>query len=137
MAVTDRRNNNVHKNEDDTIAEKSGPSCDPPRFELLDLRAEVSSFLAILADFAFIVLYLLALPLQLVDEVVFDDGESGCRVVCQCLHHCGRIKKKIMDVMLCLFSNKRFQPSQSSPELNSNVIFRSKSKQACMKSQIK
>lgn len=65
----------------------SQPSCDPPGLEILDLGAEVSSFLSVLADFMFIVLNLLALSLQLVDEVVFDDGERGCRVVCQCLHH--------------------------------------------------
>ncbi len=104
------------------IKRKSHPSRDPPRFELLDLGAEVSSFLAVLADFAFIVLYLLALPLQLVDEVVFDDGESGCGVVCQCLHHCSRKKKtKHGCNSVLLFKHptdaKRFQPSQSSPEL--------------------
>lgn len=80
------------------VTQKSHLTCDQPCFELLDLRTEVSCFLAVLADFAFIVLYLLALPLQLVDEVVLDDGKSGRRVVCQCLHHYGRTK--IMDLML-------------------------------------
>lgn len=50
---------------------------DSPGFELLDFRAEVSSFFTILADFALILLDLLALPLELVDEIVLDDGESG------------------------------------------------------------
>lgn len=61
-----------------------------PCFELLDLGTEVSSFLTVLMDFALIVLYLLALPLQLVNEVVLDHRESSCRVVCQCLHHYDR-----------------------------------------------
>lgn len=66
------------------------PSSDPPRFELLDLRAEVSSFFTVLADFAFVVLDLLTLSLQLVDEVVLYDGESGRRVMCKSLHHYGK-----------------------------------------------
>lgn len=49
-----------------------------PCFKVLDLRAEVSSFYSVLADFAFIIFYLLTLPLQLVNKVVLDDRESGC-----------------------------------------------------------
>lgn len=117
MAVAGKHNKKKsHKNEDHRIAVKKqvdlvvfikNSGCQrlnfvenailhvtPPRFQLLDLGAEVSSFFAVLADFAFIVLYLLALPLQLVDEVVFDDGQSGCRVVCQCLHHYSRSRKE-------------------------------------------
>lgn len=44
-----------------------------PCFEVLDLRAEVSSFHSVLGDFAFIIFYLLALSLQLVNKVVLDD----------------------------------------------------------------
>lgn len=79
-----------------TCVKHKYPSGDPPRFELLDLRAEVSSFLAVLADFAFVVLDLLAFSLQLVDEVVLYDGESGRRVVRQSLHHYGKKKKSQM-----------------------------------------
>lgn len=64
-----------------------------PCFKVLDLRAEVSSFHSVLADFAFIVFYLLTLPLQLVNKVVLDDRESGCGIVCQRLHHYVGIKK--------------------------------------------
>lgn len=44
-----------------------------PCFEVLDLRAEVSSFHSVLGDFAFIIFYLLALSLQLVNKVVLND----------------------------------------------------------------
>lgn len=73
----------------------SHPSHDPPGFKLLDLRAEVSSFFTVLADLAFIIFYLLALCLQLVDEVVLDDRESCWWVVRQCLHHYGRKKGRL------------------------------------------
>lgn len=44
-----------------------------PGFEVLDLRAEVSGFHSVLGDFAFIIFYLLALSLQLVNKVVLND----------------------------------------------------------------
>lgn len=54
----------------------SHPSCDPPVFKLLDLRAEVSGFFTVLADLAFVFFNLLTLRLQLADEVVLDYRES-------------------------------------------------------------
>lgn len=48
-------------------------SPDTPCFEVLDLRAEVSSFHSVLGDFALVVFDLLALSLQLVNKVVLND----------------------------------------------------------------
>lgn len=68
-----------------------------PRLQVLDLRAQVSSFHSVLGDFALIIFYLLALPLQLVNQVVLDDWERGCGIVCQRLHHCNNLNKTQMN----------------------------------------
>lgn len=60
------------------MAGHSGSLSDPPGLEVLDLGAEKSGFFAVLADLPLIFLNLLALPLQLVDEVVLDDGQGRC-----------------------------------------------------------
>lgn len=49
------------------------PLLDSPCLQLLDFRTEMRSFLAVLANFTLVIFYLLALSLQLIDEVVFDD----------------------------------------------------------------
>lgn len=55
------------------MVKHSDPLSDPPGFEVLDLGAEKSGFFAVLPDLSLVFLDLLALPLQLVDEVVLDD----------------------------------------------------------------
>lgn len=62
------------------------PSADSPGLQLLDFRAKVSGFLAVLADLPLVVFDLLALSLQLIDEVVFDHRQGGRGVVGKRLH---------------------------------------------------
>lgn len=50
---------------------------DSPCLQLLDFRAEMRRFLTVLTNFTLVIFYLLALSLQLIDEVVFDNRQSG------------------------------------------------------------
>lgn len=58
-----------------------------PRLELLDFLADASGLLSVPPHPKLILCNLLALFLQLLDQVISDDGQGSCGVVGQGLYH--------------------------------------------------